>query len=288
MLNRFFVQELTACHIMQDMIKDIVRRETLQHYLEPGHQRCPVVGSILVKRLELHLKESLDSDVSDGQNLKESTNNMIQTNSVPWVVPSIFFIAESRNLGFVVIFFISSPKQFLISMRILQMRIMSLQMLLMWSVSAKIRLMSNSHLFSFRDSSMSILVFKKLFFHLSSTVTQFFKTSWQHKIKSLFSVDNLKWRRVFELNQLNGIDHSLVDELRYHQDEVVNLDVGVEALGKEPDVPETACDVRNCLRYLRRIDQRGRGEAFKNLVEVICSSNHVEGGLNGAKEPGRR
>ena len=66
---------------------------------------------------------------------------------------------------------------------------------------------------------------------------------------------NLKRRRVFELDQLDGIDHSLVDKLRYHQDQVVNLDVSVEALGEQPDVPETACHVRNCLRNLGRTNQ---------------------------------
>ena len=65
---------------------------------------------------------------------------------------------------------------------------------------------------------------------------------------------NLKRRWVFEFDQLDGIDHSLVDKLRYHQDEVVDLDVSVEALREKPDVPETACHVRNCLRNLRSAD----------------------------------
>ena len=49
----------------------------------------------------------------------------------PCTVASIFSMAACRNFGLVVISFISSQKQFFISIRIRQIRIMSLQMVLM-------------------------------------------------------------------------------------------------------------------------------------------------------------
>ena len=38
-------------------------KKRIKLYLEPGHQCCPMVGGVLVKRLELHLKQAFHSDI---------------------------------------------------------------------------------------------------------------------------------------------------------------------------------------------------------------------------------
>ena len=60
----------------------------------------------------------------------------------------------------------------------------------------------------------------------------------------------LKRGRVLELNQLDGINNSLIDKLADHEDEVVDLAVCVEVLREQPDIPQTTCHTRNGLRDL--------------------------------------
>ena len=81
-------------------------------------------------------------------------------------------MAVCKYWGLVVIFIISGSNEFFISTKTWHMIITSLQVEFMWSVSAKRSFISNSHLASLRDSSISILTLEKLFFHASRILTQ--------------------------------------------------------------------------------------------------------------------
>ena len=83
------------------------------------------------------------------------------------------------------------------------------------------------------------------------------------------SKDLLQPSRRLELDQLDGIDNPLVDELGDHEDEVVYLEVGVETLGEEPDVPEAAGHARDDLG---------------DLVKLLGGGDHLERRLDGAEE----
>ena len=83
----------------------------------------------------------------------------------------------------------------------------------------------------------------------------------------------------------------------------MDLEVRVEALREQPDVPKAARHIGNCVGYLTRTsffteqftgkimfnassNMKRKGlHKLKHLVEVACCCNHIQRGLDSSQKP---